>query len=364
MKDDSIELPPLPEARIVSYQTDSTMRCMELRTHSNEDMRDYARAAIEADRKRRGAEVKAVVDDLRSHASMARWQAHSLSRLLDAVATQGAQKAATLTAAMSNLERMAMRLEDSADYIDTHAPQPAEPHPPHRDCMCAECAHSFEDYSAEPVGYILMESGKPVAFFDEIPAESHYDASAYIPVGVFGKPAEPRLDAPAQVGHTRFGEGVPWSTVIGAAQRYHAIENTPTKEQERMKKAAERLKAIQPAEPVDKSKNLQGSVVDKAEEMQGQPAEPVKMRPETDSEHIARDIREGRFPEKSDRKMVPAEPVKELSDADAKHVQDFINCDGLGAMIVGGSQYSAVVRALLDRYGNAAQPAPEPPRSD
>ena len=38
--------------------------------------------------------------------------------------------------------------------------------------------------------------------------------------------------------------------------------------------------------------------------------EPVKVRPETDSEHIARDIREGRFPEKSDRKMVPAEPVK------------------------------------------------------
>lgn len=52
-----IELPPLPEARIVSYQTDSTMRRMELRTHSDEDMRDYARAAIEADRKRRGEPV-------------------------------------------------------------------------------------------------------------------------------------------------------------------------------------------------------------------------------------------------------------------------------------------------------------------
>src|SRR5690606_18778274 len=64
------------------------------------------------------------------------------------------------------------------------------------------------------------------------------------------QPAEPRLNAPAQVGHTRFGYGVPWSTVIGAAQRYHAIENSPTKEQERMKKAAERLKARQPAEPV------------------------------------------------------------------------------------------------------------------
>lgn len=45
-----------------------------------------------------------------------------------------------------------------------------------------------------------------------------------------------------------------------------------------------------------------------------QPAEPVKVRPETLSEHIARDIREGRFPDKSDRKMVPAEPVKVPSD--------------------------------------------------
>ena len=51
MNTHDIELPPLPEARIVSYQTDSTMRRMELRTYSGEDMKDYARAAIEADRK-------------------------------------------------------------------------------------------------------------------------------------------------------------------------------------------------------------------------------------------------------------------------------------------------------------------------
>lgn len=44
-------------------------------------------------------------------------------------------------------------------------------------------------------------------------------------------------------------------------------------------------------------------------------AEPVKVRPETLSEHIARDMREGRFPDKSERKMVPAEPVKVPSDA-------------------------------------------------
>ena len=41
-----------------------------------------------------------------------------------------------------------------------------------------------------------------------------------------------------------------------------------------------------------------------------QPTEPVEERPETTSEHIARDIREGRFPKKSERQTVPAEPVK------------------------------------------------------
>lgn len=41
-------LPPLPEARIVSYQTDGTMRSMELRTYSGWDMKDYARAAVAA----------------------------------------------------------------------------------------------------------------------------------------------------------------------------------------------------------------------------------------------------------------------------------------------------------------------------
>lgn len=45
------------------------------------------------------------------------------------------------------------------------------------------------------------------------------------------------------------------------------------------------------------------------------------------------------------------EPVKVPSDADAKHIQDFIACDGMGAVIVEGPQYSAVVRALLARYG-------------
>lgn len=60
--------------------------------------------------------------------------------------------------------------------------------------------------------------------------------------------------------------------------------------------------APQPAAPVQKAQ--------KEYSRDAERSEPVKVRPETDSEHIARDIREGRFPEKSDRKMVSADPVK------------------------------------------------------
>lgn len=50
---------------------------------------------------------------------------------------------------------------------------------------------------------------------------------------------EPRLDKPAQVGNGRFGVGVKWSTVIGAAQRHHEYMNTPELEAERIAKGNE-----------------------------------------------------------------------------------------------------------------------------
>lgn len=43
----------------------------------------------------------------------------------------------------------------------------------------------------EPFGYVLIENDKAVASFDEIPVDGHWDASAYTPVGMIGKPAEP-----------------------------------------------------------------------------------------------------------------------------------------------------------------------------
>lgn len=48
---------------------------------------------------------------------------------------------------------------------------------------------------------------------------------------------EIRLDKPAQVGNGRFGVGVKWSTVIGAAQRHHEYMNTPEREAERIAQA-------------------------------------------------------------------------------------------------------------------------------
>lgn len=47
-----------------------------------------------------------------------------------------------------------------------------------------------------------------------------------------------RLDKPAMVGNGRFGKGVAWSTVIGAAQRLYASEVTPDKETQRIKQSA------------------------------------------------------------------------------------------------------------------------------
>jgi hypothetical protein len=46
-----------------------------------------------------------------------------------------------------------------------------------------------------------------------------------------------RLDAPAQVGGTRFGKGIHWSTVIHAAQRHHEYMQDPAREAERIAQA-------------------------------------------------------------------------------------------------------------------------------
>lgn len=61
--------------------------------------------------------------------------------------------------------------------------------------------------SGKPVGYALIEGGKAVAFFNEIPADGHYDASAYVPLGVVGAPAQPSGYAYRYPDGIRFNDG-------------------------------------------------------------------------------------------------------------------------------------------------------------
>lgn len=59
------------------------------------------------------------------------------------------------------------------------------------------------------------------------------------------KPADPVLESPAKVGAARFGKGIKWSTVIGAAQRLYQHEVTPEKEAERIARSRESIAKIQ-----------------------------------------------------------------------------------------------------------------------
>lgn len=61
---DDVELPPLPEARIESRQTDSTMRTTVLHTYDESDMRYYAHAAVLADREKRSGRLLAALQAL------------------------------------------------------------------------------------------------------------------------------------------------------------------------------------------------------------------------------------------------------------------------------------------------------------
>ena len=64
----------------------------------------------------------------------------------------------------------------------------------------------------------------------------------------------PKLDKPAQVSGTRFGKGVKWSTVIGAAQRYYEFMQTPEKEALRIASARSFMERIHAApRPADKA---------------------------------------------------------------------------------------------------------------
>lgn len=120
---DQIELPPLPEARIVSYQTDSTMRSMELRTHSDEDMRDYARAAIEPYAKRI-AELEAYRQRRGEPMTPEGFRLVAVNETFDSLVfwlERCEQK--------GHLENCSDLVEpwEKFEYLEVDAPQPAEP---------------------------------------------------------------------------------------------------------------------------------------------------------------------------------------------------------------------------------------------
>ncbi|WP_186142258.1 hypothetical protein [Burkholderia gladioli] len=74
---------------------------------------------------------------------------------------------------------------------------------------------------------------------------AEYEAAVNGAVAADASPQdEPRLDNPAQVGGTRFGKGVKWSTVIGAAQRHFDFMQTPDNEARRIARAAELMAAV------------------------------------------------------------------------------------------------------------------------
>ncbi|WP_406867252.1 hypothetical protein [Paraburkholderia fungorum] len=76
--------------------------------------------------------------------------------------------------------------------------------------------------------------------------------------------SEAVLDKPAKVAGGRFGVGVKWSTVIGAAQRHYEYEVTPEKEAARIARAGEVIKSIQRGEYLSEPAQTERALTDDA----------------------------------------------------------------------------------------------------
>jgi hypothetical protein len=62
-----------------------------------------------------------------------------------------------------------------------------------------------------------------------------------------------RLDAPAQVGHTKFGSGIRWSTVIKRAQREYRYQQEPKPSAEAIAKAKDEFNSLFGISPAEKA---------------------------------------------------------------------------------------------------------------
>lgn len=233
MNTHDIELPPLPEAVIVSYQTDSTMRRMELRTYSDKDMKDYARAAVEADRKRRreptAAEISDVVREITGCPDIKSGEKSLVVALGMLFHTYAAPQPA------DDFEKQRSRIEESMRQgarltnhrLKLDAPQPAEPvgevlgetcidggkchHGCKERCFRRQCCEPFSDYSgpweyaaetdspqpAEPIVsdveaiVRLLESREWAEHVATTPLGQRLETAVTVLVGAVPQPAEP-----------------------------------------------------------------------------------------------------------------------------------------------------------------------------
>jgi hypothetical protein len=105
--------------------------------------------------------------------------------------------------------------------------------------LLAEVAGALMGDDADVSGVEVLAKLPEVAKTLKLEVEL-YRANAAAPA----QSGEPVLDRAAKVGGTRFGKGVKWSTVIGAAQRVYEYEVTPEKEAVRIERARATLAEI------------------------------------------------------------------------------------------------------------------------
>jgi len=103
------------------------------------------------------------------------------------------------------------------------------------------CAHNYSLQAVPPVYFTGLEGDAFKAAYARCGDELNHLKAMLFDATVPQIQADPVLDKPAMVGRGRFGVGVKWSTVIGAAQRLYEYEVTPSKEKVRIKLAQDAM---------------------------------------------------------------------------------------------------------------------------
>ncbi|KVV12360.1 hypothetical protein WK77_05970 [Burkholderia ubonensis] len=133
--------------------------------------------------------------------------------------------------------------ETKPDDQDDRVPVTTWTNPPHRSHLCHACGIVWRPADVATVGVAAIETrGKADTWTPNTPWSGHNRPAATSANETGAE--EAKLDKPAKVGATRFGVGVKWSTVIGAAQRLYEYDVTPEKEAARIDRARTVLEDI------------------------------------------------------------------------------------------------------------------------